>query len=72
MCPDFSTAGGVQPQNSRAARFSKRSTDLVLGVQETNLVNQQKTSKLLLSELNRHRRDQDFISFFGTDICFSF
>lgn len=71
MCPDFSTAGGVQPQNPRAARFSKRSTDLVLGVQEMNLVNQQKTSKLLLSELNRRRPDQDFISFFGTDICFS-
>lgn len=67
MCPDFSAAMGVQNQNPRATRFFKRSVNLILGVQEDELVCQprQKTTKLVLNELNRHRLGQSFISSFG-------
>ena len=52
VCRDFSTAGGVQPQNPRATRFSVKSPDWSLESSKVNVVKQE-TSKLILSELNK-------------------
>ena len=68
VCRDFSTAGGVPPQNPRAVRFSVKSPDWSLESSKVNIVKQQETSKLILSELNKCRPE---IYIFGTDLCFS-
>ena len=57
VCRDFSTAGGEQPQDPTAARFSMKSPDWSLESRKVNLVKQQEASKLILSELNKHRSE---------------